>query len=103
MLARPTGDAGESPFVVLRRVLSSISLYPLYSIFLSTTGDIEQFILPREKDHSSRISSGMVSTPSPYIYLGFDQLMQERKVFTKWKTIDDVVSLDCAAHMGRPL
>jgi len=92
-----------SRFIVRRRALSSVSSSPLYSFFLSTTGRTTQFAHPREQDPSTRISGGLLSTPRPFIYLGFDQLMQSRKVFQRWNTLKDVTSLECAAHMGRPL
>ena len=93
----------ESYFVVLRRTLGYLKLSPLYTFFLSTTGSITQFAKPRGEDSSNRIFSGDCKMPRPYIYLGFDQLMQNRKVFQRWKTLEDVTSLECAAHMGRPL
>jgi hypothetical protein len=102
-LSKAINNANESCFVVLCQVLSSISSCPLYTFFLSTTGSITQFAHPRQQDPSSRISSGVLSTPRPYICLGFDQLMQDCKVFEQWKTLNDVTSLECAAHMGRPL
>jgi hypothetical protein len=102
-LAKAMNQKNESCFVVLRRTLSSLSPYPLYSFFLSTTGKITQFAQPRGQDSSNRINTGSLLTPRPYIYLGFDQLMQSRKVFERWKTLEDVTSLECAAHMGRPL
>lgn len=102
-LARTINTANESCFVVLRRMLSSLSLEPLYTFFLSTTGSITQFAQPRGQDSSNRINSGTLSTPRPYIYLGFDQLMQSRKILERWTTLKDVTSLECAAHMGRPL
>jgi len=98
-----TSGANESFFVILRRTLSLLSRFSLYTFFLSTTGKITQFAQPRERDSSSRINEGTLETPRPFIYLGFDQLMQERKVFDRWNTLDDITSLDCIAHMGRPL
>ena len=62
-----------------------------------------QFAHPHQQDPSSRISSGQLLMPRPYICLGFDQLMQDHKVFEQWKTLDDITSLECAAHMRRPL
>ncbi|KAI9430204.1 hypothetical protein H4582DRAFT_1820313, partial [Lactarius indigo] len=96
-LADSFDDQNESRFVVLRRILSSISSEPLFSFFLSTTGKITQFGQPRGQDASNRINEGKLTTPRPYIYLGFDQLMQSQK------TLDHVTSLECIAHMGRPL
>ncbi|KAH9179801.1 hypothetical protein EDB89DRAFT_2238751 [Lactarius sanguifluus] len=77
-LADSFDDQNESRFVVLRQ--------PLFSFFLSTAGKITQSGQPRGQDASNRINEGKLTTPRPYIYLGFDQLMQK-----------------CIAHMGRPL
>ncbi|KAH9065664.1 hypothetical protein EDB87DRAFT_869820 [Lactarius vividus] len=35
--------------------------------------------------------------------LGFDHLMNDRKIFDRYKTIEDVISTECVVHMGRPL
>lgn len=101
-LVKTTDNSKESSFVILCRILGSLIEYPLFMFFLSMTGSITQLSRPRDQDPSNRISSSDLSAP-PYIHLGFDQLMQGRKVFDRWKTLDDVTSLDCAAHMGRPL
>ncbi|KAI9429189.1 hypothetical protein H4582DRAFT_2153637 [Lactarius indigo] len=93
----------ESRFVVLHRILHSLSSDPLFSFFLSTTSKITQFGQPRGQDASNRINDGSLATPRPYILLGFDQLMQSRKILDRWTTLDDVVSLECIAHMGWPL
>ncbi|KAH9173206.1 hypothetical protein EDB89DRAFT_2068954 [Lactarius sanguifluus] len=96
-------DQEESRFVVLRRALSSIlSHSPLFSFFLSTSSKITQFGQSRGHDNSDRINSGCMTTPRPYIYVGFDQLVQNRKV-RRGSTLDDVTSLDFIAHLGRPL
>ena len=92
----------ESPYVILRRTLSSLQTCSLYSFFLSTSANI-QFAQPRGQDPSSRMYTGELSAPDPYIYLGFDQLMQDRKVSERCKTLDDVTSFECAGYMGRPL
>lgn len=96
-------DEDESRFVVLRRILGTLSSAPLFLFFLSTTGKVTQFGQPRGQDRSARINNGQLATPRPFIYLGFDQFMQSQKIFDKWKTLDDVTSMKCAAHMGRPL
>jgi len=94
---------GQSRFVVLRRKLSLLSSNPLFSFFLSTTGKITQFDRPRGQEASDRLNDGTHATPSPYIYLGFDQLMQSQKVLDRWTTLKDVTSMECIAQMGRPL
>lgn len=94
---------GESRFVILRRQLCSLSSSPLFVFFLSTTGKITQFCQPRRHDPSSRVKDGALATPRPYIHFSFDQLMKDYKVMSCWKTLEDVTSLKCVAHMGRPL
>jgi hypothetical protein len=103
MLEKTKDKTKETCFVVLCRMLSTLSSYPLYTFFLSTTGRITRFSPPRQSDPSSRINFGTLRMPHPYIRLGFDQLMQSHKIFERWKTLEDVTSLECAAHMGRPL
>jgi len=98
----------ESRFVALRRVLSRIPKSPLFSFFLSTTGKITQFGQSRGRDPSTRIYGGKLATPRPYIYLGFDQLMQNHKLFApvpsmKILTLGEVTSMEFAANLGRPL
>ncbi|KAH9174011.1 hypothetical protein EDB89DRAFT_2068265 [Lactarius sanguifluus] len=103
-LTRPFKSEGmQSHFVELRRALRVLSDESLFTFFLSTTGKISQFSLPCGRDASHRMNDGKLKTPTPFIYLGFDQLMRDRKVFNKYKTLDDVTLLECIAHMGRPL
>ncbi|KAH9051513.1 hypothetical protein EDB87DRAFT_1541276, partial [Lactarius vividus] len=96
-------EGTQSHFVELRRALRVFSDVSLFTFFLSTTGKISQFSLPHSRDFSHRMNDGELKTPTPFIYLGFDQLMKNRRVFDKYKILEDVTSLDCIAHMGRPL
>ena len=96
-------DRRQSPFAVLRHILRSLSSTPLFSFFLSTTGKITQSGQPRDRDPSTRIDDGALATLRPYIRIGFDQLMQNQKILGRWRTLDEVTSLECVAHMGRPL
>ena len=102
-LTKPLEDGVPSHYVELRRALRMLAEEPLFTFFLSTTGKISQFTPPRGHDASYRMNDGQLRTPRPFIYLGFDQLMVDRKIFVKYKTLEDVTSLDCIAHMGRPL
>jgi hypothetical protein len=94
----------RSNFTELRRALRDMLpvLNPLWTFFLSTTGKITQFSLLRGLDPSSRINRGKLITPSPYIHLGFDQLMRKRPI-TEDSTLDEITSIECIAHMGRPM
>lgn len=104
-LSERRDNLGESHFIILRRVFSSHSADPLFSFFLSTTGKVTQFIQPRGRDPSDRINDDNLSTPRPYILLGFDQLMEGYKLFSSSKppTLQHVTSIEFAVRMGRPL
>lgn len=95
-------DRKESRFVVLRRVLSALTTQPLFSFFLSTTGKVTQFGQPRGHDASDRINDGCLASPRPYIFVGFDLLVGDRKI-RRGMTLNDVTTLDFIAHLGRPL
>jgi hypothetical protein len=92
------GHSAESDYSQLCRALDHLRKLPLFTFFLSTTGKISEFTPPRGFD-----ASGNLDTPTPFIHLGFDQLMGSRKILKEYKTLDDVTSLDCIAHMGRPM
>jgi hypothetical protein len=94
---------GLSNYIELRRALHVFSASSLFTFFLSTTGKISQFTPPRARDPSSRINQGVFTPPRPFIELGFDQLMWNRKVLERYKTLEQVTSSECIAHMGRPL
>ncbi|KAI0291938.1 hypothetical protein B0F90DRAFT_306131 [Multifurca ochricompacta] len=102
-LTTPFGEHDwRSPFSELCRALQMLRKRPMWSFFLSTTGKITQFSQPRSVDASIRVRQGELLIPRPYIYLGFDQLMLTRKI-SRYNTLKDVTSLECIAHMGRPL
>ncbi len=70
----------------LQRALQVFYDLPLFTFFLSASGKIVSF------------------TPfRPFIDLGFDQFTGSGKVFEKYRSLDDVTSLDCIAHLGRPM
>jgi len=75
----------------------------LFTFFLSTTGKISQFTPPRGHDTSNHINDGTHTIPLPFNYLTFDELIEEHKIFGVNKTLNDITSLKCIAHMGRPL
>ncbi|KAH9052552.1 hypothetical protein EDB87DRAFT_1692195 [Lactarius vividus] len=103
LLTTPFDENDRSNFVELRRALQTFSTAPLFTFFLSTTGKVSQFTPPCGYDNSNHMNDGRLKIPHPFIYLGFDQLMISRKILDTYKTLLDVTSLDCIAHMGRPL
>jgi hypothetical protein len=116
-------STNESRFIALRRVLNELKSEPVFYFFLSTTGKITQFGPSSSRDPSDRVSDGSLVTPRPYIYLGFDQLMKNRKLFApvasdspdsptspvppapskNTLTLHDITLMEFAAHLGRPL
>ncbi|KAH9176091.1 hypothetical protein EDB89DRAFT_1882102 [Lactarius sanguifluus] len=102
-LTIPFDESDQSNFVELQRALQTFLTAPLFTFFLSTTGKISQFTPPRGYDNSNRMDDSRLKIPRPFIYLGFDQLMISRKILDTYRTLQDVTSLDCIAHMGRPL
>ena len=90
-------------FAELRWALGTLPMNTLFTIFLSMTGKYSQFMPPCGQDPSNCMNDGILTIPTPFIWLGFDQLMGKHKIFGKNKTLDDVTSLNCIAHMGRPL
>ncbi|KAH9051699.1 hypothetical protein EDB87DRAFT_1582246 [Lactarius vividus] len=103
LLTTPFNENDQSNFVELRWALQTFSMAPLFTFFLSTTRKVSQFTPPHGYDNSNRMNDSRLKIPHPFIYLGFDQLMISRKILDMYKTLLDVTSLDCIAHMGQPL
>ena len=97
------GDPTDGPwsiFTQLRRALREIHKYPCFSIFLSTTGKIDQFMPTAKDDPSNRIQGGLDLIP-PFCELGFDQLAE--KATGGVTTLTKVSSEEFMASLGRPL
>jgi hypothetical protein len=92
-----------SNYTELQQVLRIFSKASLFTFFVSAHGEISQFAMPRTGDPSDRILQGGFYTPRPFVELGFDQLMWNRKILDEYKTLEEVTSSECIAHMGRPL
>jgi hypothetical protein len=58
---------------------------------------------PPNHNNTNCMNDGTLSIPTLFNYLPFDELMGNHKIFEVNKTLDDVTSLECIAHMGRPL
>jgi hypothetical protein len=94
-------DGPWSRFSELRRALRVIHSYPCFSLFLSTTGKVQQFTPQAWNDVSTRLQEGLLSLITPFCELGFDQLAE--KVCSGETTLEDVSSLRFMAKLGRPL
>ena len=98
---RDTVDGPWSKFSELRRALRIIHLYPCFSVFLSTTGKVQQFTPNALHDMSTRLQEGRLHLIPPFCELGFDQLAE--KAISGVTTIEHVSSLGFMAKLGRPL
>jgi hypothetical protein len=74
----------------------------LFSLFLSTTGKINQFVPSPLNDDSARIMRGELRLIQPFTDLGFDQLAKKIS-FDNDLTIEHITSDDYIAHFGRPM
>ena len=88
-----------SRFYEFRRALRVIQSYPCFSVFLATTGKVNQF-MPNPGD-SSRVQKELLTLITPFCELGYDQLAE--KVVSDKTTLDDVASLKVMVSMSRPL
>ena len=68
-------DSDWTPFASLRRALRSTRSFPVWSLFVSTTGKSDQFAPCLDK--SGRIIRGELHNVIPYSALGFDQLAEK--------------------------
>ncbi|KIL67286.1 hypothetical protein M378DRAFT_9526 [Amanita muscaria Koide BX008] len=96
-----TGYATWSNYSVLRHVLRALHNFPLFALFLSTMGNISQFISPNE-DTSGRIIIGDLKLIQPYTDLGFDTLANKVVLDGHWN-LERVTEDSHIVHMGRPL
>ena len=98
--------ANRTPFIELCSALKDVDAvgkgYSFFSFFLSTMSRISKFAMPKDVDDSARMVHEFIPS-RPFSDLGFDHLMHEHKIFDEFKTIEDVTSVECVIHMGRPL
>ncbi|RDX41439.1 hypothetical protein OH76DRAFT_1561574 [Lentinus brumalis] len=94
---------GWSRFEELRRALRIIVELPIFSLFLSTKGKLEQFA-PLPKKSGSRIASGNLSMYAPIVATPLDVLADTFPIYSKrpW-TLMRAASTYHMAHLGRPL
>ncbi|KAF8326793.1 uncharacterized protein EI90DRAFT_3069045 [Cantharellus anzutake] len=99
-LAPSNTGGGWSAFTSMRRALRGLRSFPIWSLFLSTTGKSDQFSPPPSLDPSSRILQGELSAVNPFSALGFDHMAMK---FREGMTLDDVTELPYRLSLGRPL
>ncbi|TFK50466.1 hypothetical protein OE88DRAFT_1736013 [Heliocybe sulcata] len=89
-----------TPFAHLRRVLCSLRSFRIFALFLSTTGKISPFMLPKEGHPPDRVQTGRLALIPPFCVLGWDMFVKpEPDRFT----LEDVSQLSHQVRLGRPL
>jgi len=97
-----TNGVQWSQFSALRRALRAIRLFPVWSLFLFTTGKLEQFAPAPIMDKSNRVAGGRLTILTPFIALGFDLLAEVISCDESYP-LDYVSSLKYKISLGRPL
>jgi hypothetical protein len=96
-----TNDVGPSYFSCLRCQLQKLCNEPIFSVFLSTTGALFQFVPAKVADPSSQVAGGSLQLLEPFTDLGFDLLMEPIRENTK--NPNDIIEMDFLIKFGRPL
>ena len=91
-----------SNFNELRYVLRALHRFPLFSLFLSTTGKISQFTSAEDEDVSRRVTRGQLALIQPFTDLGFDTFANSVSLEDYWY-LENVTTGSHIAHLGRPL
>lgn len=95
-------DTGTfSKFSELRRALRALNVLPIFSVFLSTSGKIQNFTPRPDEDDSGRVQKSELVLLPPFTELGFDQMAS--KISDGKVTIEEVSELDFMVRFGRPL
>jgi hypothetical protein len=95
-------DHKWSKFTSFRRAFRALRSYPIWSIFLSTTGKFDQFASAPFSDMSSRIVMGVLVSAMPFSALGFDHLAEMFRGDGSM-TLETVTTLQYRVSQGRPL
>jgi hypothetical protein len=105
----PKTEKGELPqptvFSEMRRALRQMIGFPVFALFLSTTGNIHDFTPPPKDDPSRRLHDLNLRLYPPFTELGFDQMVKadNLNIDSGNFTIDDVSRVGFMARFGRPL
>jgi Rad3-related DNA helicase len=95
------GSSRWSRFGELRRALSQVSKLPLFSLFLSTAGQLHQFTPERGPDPSSRIQTRSLQTIAPFTELDFD--IFAIPIQSGQRYLSDLEKTEHMVTFGRPM
>ena len=90
-----------SNFSVLRHVFCILYRFPLFALFLSTTGRMWQLTSPDENP-STRIFLRDLKSIQPFIDLSFDAIAKKVALDGQWD-LERITHDSHIVHMGRPL
>ncbi|KAJ2986783.1 hypothetical protein NUW54_g9633 [Trametes sanguinea] len=102
LLTRSGNTAEEALFPDVRRALGLIRNLPIFALFLSTVGKLEQFSPPPQLDSSERIFRSTLVPFPPIVWTPVDVLAARITNDKVW-TLREVASTHHIAHLGRPL
>jgi hypothetical protein len=97
-----TADPEWSFFEELCEALRRLQNLPLFSLFLSTSSKISQFVSASEGDLNSRIIEGRLNVVQPYTDIGFDALARVISLDGSWN-LEQLTDIAHITHQGRPL
>ena len=97
-LASPGNDKPWFHFTELRRVLRVLKDQPLFSLFLTTTGNVDALVPSSRKNFSSRVKNQVLSSSRPFAEVGFDHF-----AFKDQFDFEKVTGIEHITHFGRPL
>ncbi len=91
-------------FLEMQYALRGLLFQPLFTLFLSTTGKLTQFIPLKHADPSNRIVSNKLHLIEPFTDLDFDIFSNsENKKGDDDFTLEEVTQVDHMMTLGRPL
>ncbi|KAI9070181.1 hypothetical protein FKP32DRAFT_1670559 [Trametes sanguinea] len=102
LTTRGTGKSGIALFPDVRRALRLVRELPIFALFLSTVGKLEQFSPPPQLESSARLFRSQLVPYPPIVWTPFD-VMAARITNEKVWTLTEVASTYHIVHLGRPL
>jgi hypothetical protein len=96
------GDRNGNAFFPLRRAIRQMRKLPIWSVFLSTTGKLNQSNPPPFMDPSGRMVSGELVNVTPFSALGFDALARKLRKSDSI-SLEHVTQREFRLSLGRPL
>lgn len=83
-----------------RRALRSLAYGRVFTLFLSTTGDISQFVPSKHEDPSMRVVKGELQLIKPFTDLDFDLFAPN---CAQNMSLNDAAKEEFMVQFGRPL